>query len=110
MVTATPAPSKPEHHTAAGHAPELEIDPDHDIDAKKTIIVLGLSTVFVFGSVFLLYILFSMVIHDQRVTHFEQAPTPEVEALRAYEAGMLEAGEDPKRKSIQDSIRELSTK
>ena len=50
MVTATPAPSKPDDPAAAAHAPAPAIDPDHDIDAKRTVIVLAISTAFVFGS------------------------------------------------------------
>ena len=110
MVTATPAASKPEDQATDPHASEYAIDPDHDIDAKKTIIVLGVSTAFVFGSVWLLYLIFSIVIHEQRISRVEQAPTSQVDELRAYEADMLRAGDEPKRKSIEDSIRELTTR
>lgn len=107
MTTATPAHSK-DPVSPATSAPDLDIDPDHDIDAKKTLIVLGVCSAFVFGSVFVLYLVFGLVIDAQRISKIEQAPTPQLDELRQWEAEQLQAG--PKRKSIEDSIRELTAK
>lgn len=106
MSTATP--TEPAHgHTASAMAGEPQaIDPERDIDAKKTTIVLIISTVFVFGSVWLLSHVFAVVVQSQRVERVEQAPTEQIDTLRAWEIEQLKAGDG--RKSIEDSIKELA--
>lgn len=109
-------------HDTGGHSLEASHDPLKDIDAKNTTIVLILSTLFVFVSVWLLYYLFAWIMHDQHVEKVERAPTIQRNALSDYEAAALSGGakqtlklqgldiEIPARKSIEDAMREIATK
>ena len=112
MDTATPAitpsESSGEKTTAPGTSVVRDIDPDHDIDAKKTVIALVLSAIGVFVSVYLLFQLFTVVIFDVRVEKVEQSPTPQLDQIRQHEAQALGAGNG--RISIEDSIQELVDK
>ena len=83
-------------------------DPDHDIDATKTIISLVVSTAFVFGSMIVMYVFFNQTIHSERYVKIDQSPTVQRDELREYEAMQLGAGEG--RKSIDDSIENYATR
>ncbi|MCA8943807.1 MAG: hypothetical protein KDB80_14690 [Planctomycetes bacterium] len=109
MSTATP--TEPTHGDVSSStgAKAAWLDPEKDIDAKKTVIVLVIATVFVFGSVWILSYIFSAVSFSQVVERVERAPTPQITELRTYEAEMLQAGESPKRMSIEQAMQELRT-
>ncbi len=67
------------------------IDPDHDIDAKKTIILMTVSGLTLFVTLWLLLQLFSVVIFDVRLDKIEtQAPTA-LQELRQQEDALLSA-------------------
>ena len=64
-------------------------DPDHDIDAKKTVSALVACTVFVFASVWVLHIVFGRVVFQERQQKIDLAPTAELDALHSQEQAEL---------------------
>lgn len=107
MSTATPTePTHDRVSPATAGEPQF-VDPEKDIDAKTTVIVLVIATLFVFGSVWILAYVFDAVSFAQVVEKVECAPTPELDALRAVEAEMLQAGDSPKRMGIEHAMQEL---
>ena len=108
METATPAQTHQHDDKNANGAQPEAIDPTNEIDAKTTTIVLVISTIFVFGTVWILSYIFAEVMFQERVERVEQAPTEQLEALRLEEAEMLGAGNG--RISIEDSMKELTNK
>ena len=113
MNTATEA-----HPAHAGHGklpPPEKIDPIHDIDGKITALLLAGSTVFVFGTLWLLFHMFAAVIQSERAEKVENAPTELRDQLRVWEDRALQAGSAdeaaalPARpKSIDQAIDALS--
>ncbi len=111
MATATPAEPTQEPHAASGHdAHPAPIDPTAEIDSKKTLWVLVVSTIFVFGSVWALSVVFQVTTAIQREGRVGESGTPMLDDVRAFESEMLQAGDEPKRKSIEESMRELEAK
>jgi hypothetical protein len=81
-------------HDTAGHDAATKTvvpmqDPDHDIDAKKTVTWLLASTVFVFASVWVLWIVFGQVIFQEHRDKVELAPRAQLEELREQERQAL---------------------
>ncbi len=85
MHTTKESPS----HDALGHPPlpaGIEaIDPEHDIDAKRTLFWLVVVTFGVFVSVWLLYHLFSFVITGERARKIDELPALELQQQRQWE-------------------------
>ena len=67
------------------------IDPDHDIDAKKTIILMTVSGLTLFVSLWLLLQLFSVVIFDVRLDKIETQEPVALQELRQQEEALLSA-------------------
>ena len=80
-------------------------DPDHDIDAKKTVAWLVASTVFVFVSVWILHGVFSQVMFQEHRRKVELAPNDQREELRQHEDEALSKGG-----GIEQSMREYVEK
>ena len=92
---------KPAHQK--GQRPIPVQDPDHDIDAKKTVTALVACTVFVFVTVWILHIVFGRVVFQQRQNKVDQAPTAQLETLRAQEQAELSL-KGGIEKSMQDYV------
>lgn len=108
MDTATTATAAAPHVADNDPPPAVPHDPEHDINAPLTVFWLILSTVVVFGSVYLLYVFFSFAIQDERASKIEN-PTSgyqQVQQLRDLESEALGAGEG--RRSIQDAMERLA--
>lgn len=90
-------------HGVQGHDGPVPIDPVHDIDAKKTVIALVVSTVTVFVTVWLLLQWFSVVIFNQREARIGEAPTTQLDQLRQQESAELSGGEG--RISLPDAMQ-----
>lgn len=107
MTTATPTSPAQDAAASSVQQPPAN-DPTKDIDAKTTVIVLVIATIFVFGTVWALYPLFAWAMFEERVTTYEEAPNTQRLELNKQEVEMLKAGDG--RISIEQSMRELSTK
>ena len=84
-------------------------DPDHDIDATKTILALVVSAAFVFGSMIVMYAFFNQTIFSeiegkQQLDTSENSPRVQ---LQQYEAMQLDAGEG--RISVEESMQKYSS-
>lgn len=86
------------------------IDPEHDIDARTTILWLGISTVTVFISLWLLLQLFKVVISDERSVKIETVEPAELKELRRSEEVLLGPGTHANgslRISIEEAMEKL---
>jgi len=72
------------HETPTSSAPPA-IDPEHDMDAKVTIMWLTASFVFVVICLLVLFQSFGLAVANQRGRKVEQLPTVELRDLRAVE-------------------------
>ena len=87
-----------------------EIDPTHDIDAKQTILWLGISGLTVFISLWVLLQVFKVVISGERGAKIEAIQPEELEALRRAEEAILRGGTRPdgsRQLSIEEAMHEL---
>ncbi len=87
-----------------------EIDPAHDIDAKQTILWLGVSGLVVFISLWVLLQVFKVVISSERGAKIEATQPVELEALRRAEEAILRGGTRPggtPQISIEQAMEEL---
>ncbi len=87
-----------------------EIDPAHDIDAKQTILWLGISALTVFISLWVLLQVFKVVISSERGAKIEATQPVELDALRQAENVLLSSGTRPDgspRISIEQAMIEL---
>ena len=87
-----------------------EIDPVHDIDAKQTILWLGISGLVVFISLWVLLQVFKVVISSERGAKIEATQPVELEALRRAEQAILNGGTRPNgtsQISIEQAMEEL---
>lgn len=73
-------------HAAVG---ATELDPEHDIDGKRTIIWMIVWTVAIFVSIWGLYLLFKIVVDAERRQKVDLVPTNELNAFRAIEDEIL---------------------
>ena len=80
-----------------------EIDPEHDIDAKKTVVWLVVWTLSIFASLWLLLQLFKVVIADVRDTKIDAVQPVDLDELRQREEAILQGG----RMTIQEAMEEL---
>lgn len=83
-----------------------EIDPEHEIDERKTKVWFTFFAVFVFVTMWLLYLLFSAVVQQQRYDHIDKAPTVEKNTQQQWEADTL-AGKNGGL-SIDEAIRRVA--
>ena len=103
MKTATQAELE-QHH---GHMPGAdEIDPEHEIDARKTKIWFAFFAVFVYVTWFLLEALFHAVVQEVRYDQIDRAPTAEKQAHQKWEADTL-TGKNGGA-SIEDAMKRLA--
>ena len=113
MDTATQEPTKPaERHESVDHAAVAPIDPEHDMDAKKTVLWLSVAMVFVIICMWSLLLFFNMSVAREQETKIEQGPRIELRALRSNEDYWikktipLEAADKRELSEIERSIRE----
>jgi hypothetical protein len=72
-------------HDAQATTGPAEHDPAHDVDGKKLTLWLVGCTIGIFGTVFILLILFEQIIEHQRNKVVGLAPTPQRDSLRQAE-------------------------
>ncbi len=93
MATHHPAkPAGPEPAPAAAPAP---IDPEHEIDAKKTAILLTVCLVFVIGCLWALGVVFDYTVRGEQKAKIDDLAPLELQALRATEDAMLKKAPPP---------------
>lgn len=81
-------PPAEEHRTPL--VAEVEaIDPEHDIDAQKTIMWLGGGLVFVVVTLLVLFKTFLFAVQGQQITVIDELPTIELRQLRSDEDYIL---------------------
>ncbi len=86
------------------------IDPDHDIDAKKTIILMTVSGLTLFVSLWLLLQLFSVVILDVRIDKIEAQEPAALQELRQQEEALHRAqmrDDGTQQMSIEEAMRRV---
>jgi hypothetical protein len=94
------------HH---GHIPGVtDADPVHDIDAGRTVKWIAIWGLGIVVGFYLLYVLFSVVIQDERHRKVEGLPTVERNTLREWEKDQLQGGSGGR--SIDDSMRRVLEK
>jgi hypothetical protein len=105
MQTTTHSPHQHQHALPAG----VEVvDPEHDIDAKRTLFWLVVCTLGVFVSGGLLFLLFEYVTHAERARKIDRLPTYERDAQREWEDATL-AGRNGGR-TIEEAMRRVGGK
>ena len=86
------------------------IDPDHDIGAKKTIILMTVSGLTLFVSLWLLLQLFSVVILDVRIDKIEAQEPAALQELHQQEEALLSAQmreDGTQQMSIEEAMRRV---
>ena len=110
-MTVTTSPPETLEPSEPARRKRKEIDPEHDIDAVKTILWLVLSTVTVFISLWLLLQVFSVVIFNERSAKIEIVAPEALEDLRESEDVILRGGgtgmNGIPRISIEEAMEEL---
>ena len=113
METTTPE-STGKLDPAAGQMPEA-IDPERDIDAKKTVIWLVTALVFVIVSLWILLIVFKLSLFDAEREKIELRPAIELRQLRSQEDYWLKKSMLPEQSDnrslaeIERSIRDTTS-
>jgi hypothetical protein len=98
------------HRTHGKHAAAQEaepIDPEHDIQAKTTVIWLTACTVGVLLTLWVLKGFFSLAVQGEREAKIEQLAPAELEALRAGERAKLQPTSG---KKIDDTLQDYLKK
>jgi len=83
MDTTTQEHPPAEEHRTPVVAEVEAIDPEHDIDAKKTIVWLAGGLLFVVVTLIILFKTFLFAVHGQQVRVVDELPTLELRQLRS---------------------------
>lgn len=109
-MTATTTPPEKLEPTPPSPRRRREIDPEHDIDAKKTLTWLIFWTISIFISLWLLLQLFKVVIFRERQDKVEATQPITLDDLRDQEEALLRGGpqaDGSQRMSIEEAMREV---
>lgn len=79
------------------------IDPEHDVDGKKTAAMLFWWSLAFIASIWLSFVFFGFLTEDELIRKVDRAPTTQLNSLREQEKAEL-AG-TASRKSIDDAMR-----
>lgn len=107
-MTATTTP--PEKLEPVPSPRRREIDPEHDIDARKTITWLIFWTVSIFASLWLLLQIFKVVLFNERQDKVEATRPISLDELRQREEALLSEGtraDGSPRMSIEEAMQKL---
>src|SRR5262245_21505783 len=96
-------------HTSAGDD-EIPhpIDPEHDVDGKKTAKMLIYWTIGFAFTIWLSYVFFDLVSEDELSRKVEKLPNADLNKLHENEKGELEAAGT--RPSLEDAMRKYTQK
>ena len=96
------------HAPGATHEP-VALDPEHDIDARSATLWVVLGTIVLFLSLWIMLPIFERVQDEERMRKVNTMQSEElINALEAQHQFL--DGANPKKKSIAQSIKELSKK
>lgn len=99
--------TEPDHYGEAGATHEaVEIDPEHDIDARSATLWFVGGAVALFLSLWLMVPIFMRVLEAERVRKVDSAPTTELNDVRDAEREFLR-GQNPTKKNIDQVLQSL---